>query len=89
MHTDESEELRSSFLSLSGEQARVQTVTSLWLVLKQASGWKSTYPPPGREWLGGPQRMWHTLSWVSRLSRIFSKVSEVVREWRGSFRRGL
>lgn len=29
----------------------------------------------------GPQRMWHTLSWVSRLSRIF-QVSEVERKWR-------
>lgn len=44
------EELRSSFLSLAGEQAGVQTVTSLWLVLKQASG-MGTYPPPRREWL--------------------------------------
>lgn len=75
------EELRSSFLSLAGEQAGVQMVTSL--LAGAEAGFQDGHLPSTQEGVvkEGPQRMWHTLSWVSRLSRIF-QVSEVVREWR-------
>lgn len=73
------EELRDSFLSLSGEQARVQTVTSLWVVLKQASGWAPTLHP-GVVRKGSPENVAYPQLGL-KAEQDF-QVSEVVREWR-------